>query len=124
MPRRFPLLLLLLALCASVLLPPTMSRAASREAAGGSVHEVFAAILARWQRISSYTCLYHGRSITPEGENLLAARYFFARPEKVRMEIFEGPGAGTTLLWEGGPKVRARRSGIMKLFPASLELRN
>jgi len=100
--------------------------AAVGAAAEEGIHAVFARVAARWEGLSAYACGYTLRSF-PSGEEDgvgFSARYLFAKPSAVRVEIFQGKGAGTTLLWEGGETVRVRKGGLLSLFPLTLDLRN
>lgn len=106
-----------------LILPLLLPAVAALGADFSSIQEAFGAVQARWQRIGAYTCLYASHSLVPKERNL-TARYAFAKPSFIRMEIIGGASAGTTLLWDGGPKVRVRKKGLLSLFPLSLDLRN
>lgn len=110
-------------LCALFTLVPPPSP--SVLGADDNVREAFSSVLERWDSLRGYRCTYTAKSWPadkePEG---FTARYLFAKPSSVRMEIYQGDGKGSILLWEGGDKVRVRRGGVLSLFPMKLSLRN
>lgn len=114
---------LLSILAAAVILGITSVGAAAEEE---DIHAVFASVAARWEDLRAYACVYTLRSFPPGEEDGVgfSARYLFAKPLAVRVEIFQGKGAGTTLLWEGGDTMRVRKGGLLSMFPLTLDLRN
>lgn len=93
-------------------------------AQGVSVTDVFSALEQRWALLSAYACEYAQRSEWDGRRQEFRGRYLFAKPNRVRVAILEGDGEGTVLLWDGGPSVRARKGGLLSLFPLRLDLRN
>jgi hypothetical protein len=58
-----------------------------------------------------------------EAQNF-AINYTFRKPSSFTVHVIEGPNAGVTLTWDGGPTVQATRSGglFAKLFKRTLPL--
>jgi len=107
-------------LLALVLSTPSSALAADEAA----VRDVFSGLEQRWDQLTAYECDYAQRSEWKDRRQEFRGHYLFEKPNRIRVEIRKGDGEGTVLLWDGGPSVRARKGGILSLFPLRLDLRN
>ena len=75
----------------------------------------------RFEQIESYQCLFEAFTAKREKTKVVISRYFFKKPNMVRMEILKGKHKGTVLLYKPH-RVRLKLGkGLLSMFSFTLE---
>jgi hypothetical protein len=93
---------------AAAILTFTFALSAGARAASGSALDQFATALSSLNGYNATIQLYEVKGGSTEHA---VFAYTFSKPTSVTMKVEQGPNAGATVKWSGGPNVNASKSG-------------
>jgi len=82
------------------------------------------AFASAWDGVTAYSAKVSVFDEKGTDAQNVAFNYTFRKPSSFTVHVIEGPNAGVTLTWDGGPTVQASRGGglFAKLFKRTLPL--
>ena len=99
--------------CAAALatVPPHFGGAA-RASEADPPGRAFAALVERWQNVRDYSLTIDAHEVDGARIDDRTLRYEFRKPDRARLEVLSGNGAGSVVIWHGGNDAVAYRRSL------------
>jgi outer membrane lipoprotein-sorting protein len=77
---------------------------------------------AAWDKVNTYACTITAREVSGSRVQDRVYQMWFRKPHMSRMNITDGDGHGSTVVWDGSDKVYGHRGGLFAMVKMHLDL--